>query len=242
MNILIVTNLYPPQELGGYGRSIADFAWGLKKRHHTIQVLSSDTPDLGLSTDKGPSGENVDRRLKLKGTYSGGVKHIEDLSKRREIDVHNIQLIRYWLNTIQWDGILLGNIDLLGPELIPVLLEGNCKIQHHIGFVHPPFSPSAWPASKKYVMVAASKAVRTALINGGIPTDKIPVIYPGARTEQFGAGITGMPAPLPSDGSPTRPLKVCFAGLLMASKGSTQWSKRLYNSTKWNLRTGVNCW
>ena len=72
-------NQSPPQELGGYGRSIADFAWGLK-RHHTIQVLSSDTPDLGLSTDKGPSGENVNRRLKLKGTYSGGVKHIEDIA------------------------------------------------------------------------------------------------------------------------------------------------------------------
>ena len=29
MNLLVVTNLYPPQELGGYGRSIADFVWGL---------------------------------------------------------------------------------------------------------------------------------------------------------------------------------------------------------------------
>lgn len=26
MNILVITNLYPPQELGGYGRSIHDFA------------------------------------------------------------------------------------------------------------------------------------------------------------------------------------------------------------------------
>ena len=25
MNLLVVTNLYPPQELGGYGRCIADF-------------------------------------------------------------------------------------------------------------------------------------------------------------------------------------------------------------------------
>ena len=43
MNILVVTNLYP-QELGGYGRSMADFVWGLRERGHNIQVLSSDAP------------------------------------------------------------------------------------------------------------------------------------------------------------------------------------------------------
>ena len=28
MQLLLITNLYPPQELGGYGRCMADFAWG----------------------------------------------------------------------------------------------------------------------------------------------------------------------------------------------------------------------
>ena len=219
MNILVVTNIYPPQELGGYGRSIADFVWGLQQRGHTLQVLSSDAPELGASSNLGPSGEDVDRRLKLKGSYSGGVKHIEDPSKRHQIDAYNIQLIRQWINTRQWDGILLGNLDLLGPELLSVLLEANCKIQHHVGFVHPPFPANAWPGSNNYQMVAASEAVRSALIKGGMPTNNIPVIYPGARTEQFGPKTTGMPAPLPADGSPHRPLKVCFAGLLMMSKG-----------------------
>ena len=74
MNLLVVTNLYPPQELGGYGRSIADFVWGLRKRGHNIQVLSSDAPHLGASSGIGPSGEAVDRRLQLKGSYEGGVR------------------------------------------------------------------------------------------------------------------------------------------------------------------------
>ena len=39
MRFLIVTNLYPPQELGGYGRSMADFAWGLLRRGHYVEVL-----------------------------------------------------------------------------------------------------------------------------------------------------------------------------------------------------------
>ena len=59
MKLLVVTNLYPPQELGGYGRSIADFVWGLQERGHSIQVLSSDAPHLGASSDLGPSGEAV---------------------------------------------------------------------------------------------------------------------------------------------------------------------------------------
>ena len=57
MNLLVVTNLYPPQELGGYGRSIADFVWGLRERRHHIQVLSSNAPHLGANSDLGPSGK-----------------------------------------------------------------------------------------------------------------------------------------------------------------------------------------
>ena len=72
MNFLVVTNLYPPQELGGYGRSMADFVWGLRERGHSIQVLSSDAPHLGASSGIGPSGEAVDRRLQLKGCYENG--------------------------------------------------------------------------------------------------------------------------------------------------------------------------
>ncbi len=219
MNILVITNIYPPQELGGYGRSIADFVWGLQKRGHSLQVLSSDAPDLGAGSHIGPSGENVDRRLILKGSYSGGVRHIEDPGKKRQIDDHNIILTREWIKVKKWDGILVGNIDLIGPELLSILPEANCKIQHHVGFVHPPFPANAWPQSTNYQMVAASKAVRTALIEGGMPTKNIPVVYPGARTEQFGELNVGMPTPLTADGSQQRPLKVCFAGLLMMSKG-----------------------
>ena len=89
MNLLLVTNLYPPQELGGYGRSIADFVWGLQERGHSIQVLSSDAPHLGASSDLGPSGEAVDRRLQLKGSYEGGVRPLQDPQQRQAIDQAN---------------------------------------------------------------------------------------------------------------------------------------------------------
>ena len=88
MNLLVVTNLYPPQELGGYGRSMADFVWGLRERGHSIQVLSSNALHLGANSHLGPSGEAVDRRLQ-QGSYEGGVRPLQDPQQRQAIDRSN---------------------------------------------------------------------------------------------------------------------------------------------------------
>ena len=68
--------------------------------------------------------------------------------------------------------------------------------------------------------MAASKAVRSALVSDGLPHTAASVVYPGVRSELFGVDRVGMPTPLTPDGSRQRPLKVCFAGLLMGSKGA----------------------
>ena len=183
-------------------------------------MLSSDAPYLGETSGVGPSREEVDRRLQLKGSYEGGVRHLQDSQQRRTIDQANAALIRAWINSRHWDGILLGNLDLLGPELLPPLLEASCIVQHHVGFVHAPFPPSAWPDSDRYRLVAASEAVRSALVNAGLPTSTANVVYPGVRSELFGVDRVGMPPPLAPNGSRQNPLKVCFAGLLMGSKGA----------------------
>ena len=105
-------------------------------------------------------------------------------------------------------------------RLLPVLLETKCIVQHHVGFVHAPFPPSAWPKNDNYRIVAASKAVRSAIVSAGLPAIKATVVYPGVRSELFGEHRLGMPAPLTPNGTRQRPLKVCFAGLLMSSKGA----------------------
>ena len=38
-----------------------------------------------------------------------------------------------------WDGVLVGNIDLLGLETLQPLIDAAVPILHHIGFVTPPF-------------------------------------------------------------------------------------------------------
>lgn len=218
MRILVVTNLYPPQELGGYGRAMADFVWGLQQRGHQLQVLTSDAPYLGPG-GVGPSHEPVDRRLRLKGSFEGGVQNLEDASARRLVDQANIQLLRYWLKNSQWDGVLLGNLDLIGAEIFSVLLEAGIPVLHHVGFVSPPYHPQQLPLSSNYRLVAASCAVRESLFAAGFSCIDVPVVYPGARVELFGPAATGRSLPSPPDGSVARPLRVCFAGLMMSTKG-----------------------
>jgi glycosyltransferase involved in cell wall biosynthesis len=233
MRVLVVTNLYPPQELGGYGRSIADFVWGLLQRGHELQVLSSDAPYLNppgtASAAVGPSGEPVHRGLQLKGTYQGGVQPLADSAARAAIDEANAALLRTWLGR-GFDAVLLGNLDLLGVELLPVLLEAGIAVLHHVGFVSAPFAPQQMPAAPHYTLVAASAAVRQGLLAAGLPVAAAPVVYPGARCELFGSAATGRPAAVVSAlalhnagvawGSPANPLKLGFAGLLMGSKGA----------------------
>ena len=219
MRLLLINNLYPPQELGGYGRCMADFAWGLQQRGHTLQVLSSDAPYLGPSSN-GPSSEPVDRRLQLKGSFHRGVHHMQEPVARAAVDANNKALVNHWLLQGSWDGILLGNLDLLGTELLDHLLASGLPVLHHIGFVTPPYPPEQMPPkSSRYRVLAASAAVRQCLKDAGMEVEDAEVIYPGARVDLFGAARLGRPLPSTPNGTAARPLRVCFAGLQMSSKG-----------------------
>ena len=218
MQLLLITNLYPPQELGGYGRSMADFAWGLIQRGHQVTVLSADVPHLGDSGN-GPSGEKVDRCLHLKGSFQGGVQLDQDPERCRATDEANQNRIRFWLNQGAWDGVLVGNVDLLGIEILQPVIRAALPLLHHIGFVSPPFDPTLTPTTTSYKLVCASHAVKHSLIQAGMPISDAPVVHPGARVELYGSSSNNrlLPAlPMPDKGEP---LKICFAGLQMSSKG-----------------------
>ena len=234
MRLLVVTNLYPPQELGGYGRAMADFVWGLQQRGHQLQILTSDASYLNpspttASSPIGPSGELVCRSLQLKGSYVGGVQGLSDPHARASIDHSNVQILRNWLLK-GWDALLLGNLDLFGVELLSELLQPGIPVLHHVGFVSAPFPAQQMPLARHYKLIAASRAVRAGLVDAGLPVHQAPVVYPGARTELFGYPVSGQPSAVAAAvalnaagfplGSPANPLKLGFAGLLMASKGA----------------------
>ena len=135
MRLLLITNLYPPQELGGYGRCMADFCWGLMRRGHHLQVICNDASYLGIASKTGPSGETVARELLLKGDFCNGVHLMQLASEQNNVDRHNRAVIQRWLENESWDGILLGNIDLLGVEILQWLLSHKLPVLHHVGFV-----------------------------------------------------------------------------------------------------------
>ncbi len=219
MNILLITNLYPPQELGGYGRCMADFCWGLIKLGHKVRVLASNAPYLGPNNE-GPNGEEVNRSLELKGSFENRVTIIENINTRKSIDDKNKRVITAFLRDGIWDGILIGNIDLLGPEILPLLTSTGLPVLHHIGFVAAPYEPIDYPRNKNYKLISASKAVREEMIKAGLPITNSPVVYPGARIDLLGMKATGRSLPELPNKYLQKPLKVCFAGLLMGSKGA----------------------
>ena len=228
MKILLVTNLYPPQELGGYGRCMSDYCWGLQQRGHHVTVLCHDAPYLGPSSH-GPSGERVERALQLKGSFEHGIQMLQDPGACQRVDDWNRRCIAQLIQTAQWDGLLIGNLDLLGPELLIQLLNEGIPTIHHVGFVSPPFPADALPQAPNYCVAGASRTVQQSLSAAGFSAQPENVVYPGARDDLLGQQFTGRALPEPLGGkahnwrrlgAPDQPLKVCFAGLLMASKGA----------------------
>lgn len=204
--ILVITNLYPPQELGGYGRSIYDFANILQQRGHTIYVLTSDAPYLGkITTDE----VNINRQLQLWGTYENGYQTFSESGKIRTIIKHNDQIIKQAINQIAPDVCLIGNIDFLGEIIFQPLLTQEIPIIHHLGFDSLSYPVEKTPTNPLYHLATASQYVADNIRQKGYQLQDMTVIYPGAKVDLF-----SMPV-LPK----LDRLRIIYASLLIRSKG-----------------------
>ena len=108
---------------------------------------------------------------------------INDPEMCRRIDKDNSSLIDKILDS-RWDAVLVGNVDLLGPEILFSLLKSGHKVCHHVGFIDPPYPYDLMPKDDNYKLIASSHAVLNNLRRHGFPIDT--VVYPGCRTELFG--------------------------------------------------------
>ena len=166
--------------------------------------------------------------MKLKGSYKDGVTEYTDSTICAAIDDFNISLIG-GIDMSQWDGILVGNLDLLGSRFLQALTSSKLPVLHHIGFTSLPFSVHEFPGSSNYSILAASQCVRENIRKSGVLVDEFNVVYPGARCELFSSDNSSLSYALQyalslaergySLGSVENPLKIGFAGLLMGSKG-----------------------
>jgi glycosyltransferase involved in cell wall biosynthesis len=204
--ILVINNLYPPQELGGYGRSLFDFANLLRQRGHTVQVLTSDAPYLGRIRENEPY---VNRNLQLFGSFEGETKPIEDPTEIERIVHHNHAIVAETIEQFSPEVCLIGNINFLGTEIFNDFLENSIPIIHHLGLPTLLYPPQMMPQHRLFMLATASKFVMEKVKEQGYDRKNTAIVYPGAWVEKFKM------CTIPN----LDRLRIVYAGLIVGSKG-----------------------
>ena len=95
MRILVVSNLYPPHHQGGYELRCAQVVDDLRRRGHTIHVVTSDYRITETGHDMLPREESINgvpvsrflRQHRLDPTVSEGKLGLLDIVKRQRVDL-----------------------------------------------------------------------------------------------------------------------------------------------------------
>ena len=89
MKILVITNLYPPHEIGGYELRCRDACDRLKARGHEIQILTSDHHIEDRPAIPEP---HVARKLRIHGMYGNPWLPVHRLYA---LEKHNHQVLAH---------------------------------------------------------------------------------------------------------------------------------------------------
>jgi glycosyltransferase involved in cell wall biosynthesis len=210
--VLMVTNLFPPQELGGYGRKMWEFANGLVSRGHEVRVLTGNLTSLAKepTPDEAVLERCVSRELRLCGTWTKGrAQPTNDAAEIKQRTEHNLGVLQAEIDKLKPDVVFAGNMDFLGAPLLDAALTANLPVLHALGNKTPGYAPTEQPLSPFYWIGSASSWTGAILQGGGYTPGRIDVIYPGARIDRFFRLF--MPD--------VRKLRICYAGLVMPFKG-----------------------
>jgi len=210
--ILLVTNLFPPEELGGYGRKMWEFAHYLKSRGHTVRVLASSIPALAKPpTDEELALEpNVSRTLRMKGTWTKGLPvSITDPLELMACNAHNRACIEQVINELQPDVVFAGNLDFLGVTVIETAFAHNLPVLQSLGNPCPGYRSDELPSGGTYWIGSCSQWNARKVQSLGYRAGRVDVIYPGARVDRF------FKLNMPDRAR----LRICFVGLVMPFKG-----------------------
>lgn len=124
MNILFVSNLYPPNVVGGYERLCYDMASALSVRNHRISVLTSN---FGCQSAEYP-GQEVYRTLRLLADASNIYSAYSPTeSQRNDINAHNIAVLEQKLAEIRPDVLFVWNLFFLDPSFLHAIQAAGCR-------------------------------------------------------------------------------------------------------------------
>ncbi|MBY6266501.1 glycosyltransferase (plasmid) [Azospirillum sp. 412522] len=213
LRILVATNLFPPQEFGGYGRKLWEFSAELVRRGHDVRILTADVPELARSGMVGTADieDRVERRLALYGRWEGGRAHLlDDQEQCVAIARANAELVLERAAALGSEVCLAGNMDLIGHPFLSPLAARGVPVLHCLGNRHPGYAQAQTPRSPLYRPGPASHWVAGQLDEAGFGFPDQSVIYPGARVDGFYRAV--MPA--------FDRLRIAFASLFVNYKGA----------------------
>lgn len=219
LKILVISNLFPPQVIGGYERAIADYARRLHHRGHEVLVLTANVEGLTTSYSQSePEPMVVKRCLALWGSLTEPGFPMYPQPYATAIAIQNYQVLDQEIQLFQPDVCLAGNIDYLGQTVLEQVLAYSIPVAHYIMNAVPGYPVDLAPQSPLYKYITVSNWVKDSLTSKGYPTATAQTIYPGAAVDKFH--------------QPQIPvhdkLRIAYAGLVMPFKGTDVLIEALY--------------
>jgi hypothetical protein len=127
MKILVVTNLYPPNSLGGYERLCATLANALAERGHAVRVLTSAHGGGKTAPDPIP----VDRMLRLLASSRSIYEPFEGGTAEREVVIEeNGAVLRRCVEGFRPETILAGNLMFLDRRFLESLVGLGVRVAY----------------------------------------------------------------------------------------------------------------
>lgn len=214
LSVVLVTNLFPPQELGGYGRMMWEFAHGLIARGHRVRVLTSNVTEFGhegMTEEEREMERHVSRTLQLLGAWVGGRGvPLTDSSQLAQRGRDNAARLRTAIDKCDADLVLVGNLDFLGPTLLGPALQREVPTLHALANGAPGYAVAHQPDSPHYWVAPCSDWNGRVFHEAGYAPARAETLYPGARIDRFFRLF------LPD----IRRLRICYASLVLPYKGA----------------------
>ncbi|MBF0336114.1 MAG: glycosyltransferase family 4 protein, partial [Alphaproteobacteria bacterium] len=208
--VLLVTNLFPPEEMGGYGRKLWEFARALSRRGYPLRVLTGSAPYL-----RQPGDEDlepiVSRALRPFAEWrDGGSRPMDDPDAIGAAMLRNEQAVLDAVRAFEPEVVLAGNLDFLGTGFLAALYARGLPVLHAIGLRAFAYRPGDLPVHPRlYRAAPASDWLGRMAVADGFPFERWSVLHPGVRTDRFHRLVP------PEAG----PLRIAYAGLVMPFKG-----------------------
>ncbi len=122
MRILVLSNFYPPYELGGQGRSCQQVVDGLRRRGHAVAVLTS----MHGANNQPVKADNVFRSLYLEMDFTPWRHGVNFFTQRKRRERENLTQFQRLLNAFQPNVVFVWGMWNL-PRSLPAYVERKCS-------------------------------------------------------------------------------------------------------------------